>query len=58
MTNKKNDPFGFQKAINPLNQMDEKMLKQLAEIFGDNPNSVYKKAVNSLKSKTNFKKGV
>jgi|TARA_B110000503_G_C7044189_1_gene369519 hypothetical protein len=51
MTNKKNDPFGFQKAINPLNQMDEKMLKQLAEIFGDNPNSVYKKAVNSLKPK-------
>ena len=51
MTNKKNDPFGFQKAINPLDQMDTKMLKELAEIFGDSPNSVYKKAVNSLKPK-------
>jgi len=51
MTNKKNDPFGFQKAINPLDQMDIKMLKKLAEIFEDSPNSVYKKAVNSLKPK-------
>ena len=51
MTNKKNDPFGFQKAINPLDQMDAKILKQIADIFGDSPNSVYKKAVNSLKPK-------
>tara|TARA_R110000751_G_scaffold69025_2_gene140404 strand:+ start:202 stop:372 length:171 start_codon:yes stop_codon:yes gene_type:complete len=51
MTNKKNDPFGFQKAINPLDQMDAKTLQQIAAIFGDSPNSVYKKAVNSLKPK-------
>ena len=52
MTNKTNDPFGFQKAINPLDQ--------IAKIFERNektegPNISYKKAVNNLKSKVRFK---
>jgi len=60
MTNKTNDPFGFQKAINPLDQMDKKVLDQIAEIFERNekteePNISYKKAVNNLKSKVRFK---
>ena len=51
MTNKTNDPFGFQKAINFKALDDPKILKQLEEMFGRNDVS-YKKAVNFLKSKT------
>ena len=57
MKNKINDPFGFQKAINPLDQLDTDVLKQLAEMFARSevsiaPNVAYKKSVNFLKSKT------
>jgi len=60
MTKYNNDPFGFQKAINPLDQMDKKVLDQIAKIFERNekteaPNISYKKAVNNLKSKVRFK---
>ena len=53
----KTDPFGFQKAINPLDQLDTDVLKQLAEMFARSevsiaPNVAYKKSVNFLKSKT------
>ena len=57
MTNKTNDPFGFQKAINFKALDDPKIMKQLEEMFARNevsiaPNVSYKKAVNFLKSKT------
>ena len=60
MTKYNNDPFGFQKAVNPLDQMDKKVLDQIAKIFERNektegPNISYKKAVNNLKSKVRFK---
>jgi len=57
MKNKINDPLGFTKAINPLDQLDTDVLKQLAEMFARSevsiaPNVAYKKSVNFLKSKT------
>jgi|TARA_R100000963_G_C4538592_1_gene36753 hypothetical protein len=57
MTNKTNDPFGFNKAIN-LDVLDNpKVLEEVSKIFGieektEAPNISYKKAVNFLKRKT------
>jgi hypothetical protein len=57
MTNKTNDPFGFNKAIN-LDVLDNpKVLEEVSKIFGieektEEPNISYKKAVNFLKRKT------
>jgi len=60
MTNKTNDPFGFNKAINFDKLDDPKVLSELSKIFGveektEEPNVSYKKAVNTLKSKVRFK---
>ena len=57
MTNKTNDQFGFNKAIN-LDVLDNpKVLEEVSKIFGieektEAPNISYKKAVNFLKRKT------
>jgi len=60
MTNKTNDPFGFNKAINFDKLDDPKIFSELLKIFGikektEEPNISYKKAVNNLKSKVRFK---
>jgi len=47
---KRNDPFGFQKAINFEKLDDPKTLKKLSDIFGiKDPQTTYKKSVNKLK---------
>jgi len=52
MTNKTNDPFGFNKAINFDKLDDPKVVDELSKMFNvdnETPQTTYKKAVNQLK---------